>query len=80
MIFVIAESVGRARSWCRGNGVSPGARDTGIATPRGPHLGRGRRLTATDRVVVIDHPDWEQIRLSLIPAGLYTVVQPEFVT
>lgn len=79
MIFVAAESTARARSWCRENGVQPTARTTRILTPQSPHGGRGRMLTADDRVVILDEAVDPLARAVLVPAGLGTVIQPEYV-
>lgn len=78
VIFVYAETMHDAITWCRANDVRPLARDTRIVTRRSPHGGRGCKLTTDDRVVVLGRSIEEQVRAVLGPAGLGTIVMPEF--
>jgi len=77
--FICAESVPAAHSWCRANGVRLHPHTTRILTPRNSLGGRGCRLTAEDRVVVVGDVNWDIARIALTPAGLGSIVQPEFV-
>lgn len=81
--FVCADSVPRAWRWCRENGIGPMHVGTRIVTPLAPHAGRGCMLAGGDRVVVLtqrwDASEWLAARAALVPAGLGSTVQPEFV-
>lgn len=77
--FVCAASASVALSWCKRNDVQSHSHATRILTPRNSLGGRGCQLTAEDRVVVIGDVNWEHARACLTPAGLGSVVQPEFV-
>jgi len=77
--FVCAATVPDAHAWCARNGVRPRSGSTRILTPKNSLGGRGCALTTGDRVVVLGDVNWENARLTLAPAGLGTVVHPEFV-
>lgn len=67
-----------ARHWCEHNGVPFRSSTTRIITPRDPSCGRGVRFAPEDRVVFVGDADWRHLEAVLIPAGLGSVVTPEF--